>query len=65
MHVLDQAEKLLDEGDQLLGMESSAEGFVSEYDPANDKAKTLDFPESLPQTQDYGLPEAEKYGYGN
>lgn len=58
--VLDSAESYLNEGDQLLGVESSADKFVSEYDPANDKAKSIDF--SDPQPQDAGLPEAEKYG---
>ena len=35
-HVLDRAEMFLDEGDGLLGVESSADKFVSEYDPSKD-----------------------------
>ncbi|NPD31294.1 ammonia-forming cytochrome c nitrite reductase subunit c552 [Eggerthellaceae bacterium zg-1084] len=35
-HVLDLAEQLLDEADQILGVASTAEGFVSEYDPEKD-----------------------------
>jgi nitrite reductase (cytochrome c-552) len=66
-HVVDQANTLLDEGDQILGVESTAEGFVSEYDPS---VGTLDYgsdhyynqqdPETA--TQDYGTEAAEKYG---
>ena len=43
--VLDSAEKLLDEGDQILGVASSADKFVSEYNPDNPKdAANYPFP---------------------
>ncbi|WP_314651948.1 ammonia-forming cytochrome c nitrite reductase subunit c552 [Slackia exigua] len=43
--VLDSADKLLDEGDQILGVASSADKFVSEYNPDNPKdAANYPFP---------------------
>lgn len=66
-HVIDQANTLLDEGDQILGVQSTAEGFVSEYDP---NVGTLDYgsdhyynhQDPATATQDYGTESAEKYG---
>lgn len=65
--ILDKADSLLDEGDQILGVESTADGFVSEYDP---EKNTIDYGSdhwynqtpASESTQDYGSPEAEEYG---
>jgi nitrite reductase (cytochrome c-552) len=66
-HVLDQAETLLDEGDQILGVTSSADAFVSEYNP---DVNTVTFGSdhyyndqpAETATQDYGTAAAAKYG---
>jgi len=65
--ILDKADSLLDEGDQILGTPSTAEGFVSEYNPdINNKEYGSDHwynqQPASESTQDYGTPEAEKYG---
>lgn len=66
-HVVEQANSLLDEGDQILGVTSSADGFVSEYDAAvqtmtagSDHYYNQQDPETA--TQDYGTETAAKYG---
>ncbi|CRH73611.1 Uncharacterised protein [Chlamydia trachomatis] len=46
--MLDRCEALLNEGDKILGVESSADKFVSEYDPA----KEYQFKETAKQYYD-------------